>query len=105
MRTPERLLWTEPCLEEIKSLSDRQVFSLVDLPADAHVLGCHWVLTNKQDADGNIIRRKARLVAQGFTQIKGRDYDITYSEVTKYDTLLAFSSSAHKTPFTFVKFM
>ena len=90
MHSPDRSLWTDPCLDEINSLQSRKVFSLVHPPADAHILGCRWVLTNKQDSDGVTIRRKARLVAQGFTQIAGRDYDITYAEVTKCDALFVF---------------
>ena len=91
MRSPDRSLWLNgPCTDEINSLRDRHVYDLVEKPSGAHVIGCRWVLTVKQDTNGVVTRRKARLVAQGFTQIEGRDFDLTYSEVTKCDALFIF---------------
>ena len=50
-------------------LKDRGVFELVDAPPDAHIIDSMWVFVNKYDADSNIIRCKAHLVAKGYTQI------------------------------------
>ena len=43
---------------------------LVSQPKDINVIGTKWVFKNKTDTAGNIIRNKARLVAQGYTQIE-----------------------------------
>jgi hypothetical protein len=45
------------------------------------VIGTKWVFQNKQDQDGIIIRNKARLAAQGYTQVEGIDFGETYAPV------------------------
>jgi hypothetical protein len=52
---------------------------LVERPNDYNVIGTKWVFKNKQDQDGIVVRNKARLVAQGYTQVEGLDYDETCS--------------------------
>ena len=52
-------------------------------PPGANVIGSRWVFKAKKDAAGNIAQYKARLVAQGFSQIRGVDYDDTYAPVAK----------------------
>ena len=68
----------------------------VDLHAsiDAKVVGSRWVFAIKFHADGSVARFKARLVAQGFSQISGRDYFETYSPVARYDSLRLLISLA-----------
>jgi hypothetical protein len=43
-------------------------------PKEHNVIGTKWVFRNKQDQDGIVVRNKARLVAQGYTQVKGLDF-------------------------------
>ncbi|GJX87167.1 putative ribonuclease H-like domain-containing protein [Tanacetum coccineum] len=52
-----------------------KVWTLVDLPNDKRAIGTKWVFRNKKDERGIIVRNKARLVAQGYTQEEGIDYD------------------------------
>ncbi|GKD87008.1 retrovirus-related pol polyprotein from transposon TNT 1-94, partial [Tanacetum coccineum] len=51
------------------------VWTLVDLPNGKRVIGTKWVYRNKKDERGIVIKNKARLVAQGYTQEEGIDYD------------------------------
>ena len=42
---------------------------------DTHVIGTKWIFKNKTDEDGEVVHNKSRLVAQGYTQIEGIDFD------------------------------
>ena len=56
-------------------------------PTNAKLITCQFVFKIKKDANGNILKFKARLVAQGFKQIQGINYYETYSPVAKMSTL------------------
>jgi hypothetical protein len=60
-----------------------------------NVIGTKWVFRNKQDEHGMITRNKARLVAQGFTQIEGLDFSKMYAPVARLELiriLLAYAT-------------
>jgi hypothetical protein len=60
------------------------------------VIGTKWVFKKKQGEDGEIVRNKARLVAQGFSQVKGLDFGETFTLVARLEAiriLLAFVAS------------
>ena len=52
-----------------------------------NIVGSRWVFTIKHDAEGHIVKYKARVVAQGFSQIHGVDFEETYAPVVRYDSL------------------
>lgn len=72
---------------EIDSLYDNNVWELVELPKDRKPVGSRWVFKVKTNADGCIERCKARLVAQGYSQKKGLDYDETFSPVVRSESV------------------
>ena len=51
------------------------------------MIGTKWVFRNKQDQDGIVIRNKARLVAQGYTQVEGVDFGETYAPVARLEAI------------------
>ncbi|GJT29622.1 putative ribonuclease H-like domain-containing protein [Tanacetum coccineum] len=57
------------------SEENAMVWNLVDLPNDKRSIGTKWVFRNKKDERGIVVKNKARLVAQGYTQEEGIDYD------------------------------
>jgi hypothetical protein len=60
-----------------------------------NVIGTKWVFHNKQDENGVVTRNKARLVAQGFTQVEGLDFEETYAPVARLEAirnLLAYAA-------------
>ncbi|GJZ65778.1 ribonuclease H-like domain-containing protein [Tanacetum coccineum] len=68
---------------------------LVDLPHGMKVIGTKWVYRNKRDERGVVVRNKARLVAQGYTQEEGIDYDEVFAPVARIEAIrlfLAFAS-------------
>ena len=67
-------------------LRDRGMFELVDVPPDMHVIDSMWVFANKCDADSKIIRHKAHLVAKGYTQIPGLNYDQMYASIVRLES-------------------
>jgi hypothetical protein len=67
------LSWVNAMYEELKNSKRNQVWTLVETPRNVNVIGTKWVFKNKQGKDGEIVRNKARLVAQGFSQVKGLD--------------------------------
>ncbi|GJR27674.1 putative ribonuclease H-like domain-containing protein [Tanacetum coccineum] len=87
--------WVEAMQEELLQFRLQQVWILVDLPHGAKVIGTKWVYRNKRDERGVFIRNKARLVAQGYRQAEGIDYDEVFTLVARIEAIrlfLAFAS-------------
>ena len=72
---------------EIESLKENDVLELVELPKGRKTVKSKWVFKVKTGADGSVERYKARLAAQGFTQIYGTDYDKTFCPVVRMESL------------------
>ncbi|WVZ80761.1 hypothetical protein U9M48_028214 [Paspalum notatum var. saurae] len=70
-----------------------QLQSLVERP-NQNVIGTKWVFCNKQDEHGVVTRNKARLVAQGFTQVEGLDFGETYALVARLESIQILISFA-----------
>ena len=78
--------------EELDALQQNNTWSLVPRPVNANIVGSKWVYRTKFKEDGSIDKYKARLVAQGYTQIPGLDFEETFSPVIKPTTIrLIFS--------------
>ncbi|KAK8979703.1 hypothetical protein V6N11_027738 [Hibiscus sabdariffa] len=79
--SPDSEKWLEAMRSEMDSMSENQVWTLVEPPEGIKPIGCKWVFKKKTDMDGNVQTYKGRLVAKGFRQIHGVDYDETFSPV------------------------
>jgi hypothetical protein len=69
---------------------------LVDPPHGVNVIRTKWVFKNKQGEDGKVVRNKALLVAQGYSQVEGQDFWETFAPVACLEAiriLLAFAAS------------
>ena len=74
--------WYKACREELEDLHRREVYSLVELPAGWKAVTNKWVFLIKPDG-----RKQARLIAKGFSQVEGIDYDEIFSPVIRYETV------------------
>jgi hypothetical protein len=82
--------------EGLENFERNQVWTLVVPPRDVNVIETKWVFKNKQGEDGEVVRNKARLVAQGYSQVEGLDFGETFALVARIEAiwiLLAFAAS------------
>ncbi|GJR82559.1 retrovirus-related pol polyprotein from transposon TNT 1-94 [Tanacetum coccineum] len=70
------------------------VWTLVELPNEKRAIGTKWVYINKKDERGIVIKNKARLVAQGYTQEEGIDYDEVFALVARIKAIRLFLAYA-----------
>lgn len=79
--------WLNAITEEIRGLIKKDTWRLVEKPADRSIVSCRIVLRNKLNPDGTLERRKARVVARGFTQRPGVDFTDTFAPVVRLDSV------------------
>ena len=89
MASEEGEKWRKAMEEKMKTLKEMGTWTLVDFLVDRQAIGCKWVFVRKRDDNGDIAQWKARLVAQGFSQKPGTDYenDGTFAPVMRFETL------------------
>ncbi|GJR06145.1 putative ribonuclease H-like domain-containing protein [Tanacetum coccineum] len=86
--------WIEAMQDELLQFRLQKVWRLVDLPKGKHAIGTKWVYRNKKDERGIVVRNKARLVAQGYTQEEGIDYDEVFAPVARIEAIRLFLAYA-----------
>ncbi|GJY59315.1 putative ribonuclease H-like domain-containing protein [Tanacetum coccineum] len=79
---------------ELLQFKLQKVWTLVDLPYDMRAIRTKWVYRNKKDERGIVTRNKARLVAQGYTQAEGIDYDEVFALVVRIEAIRLFLAYA-----------
>jgi Reverse transcriptase (RNA-dependent DNA polymerase)/gag-polypeptide of LTR copia-type len=83
MHCPDREHWLEAMKEELDSIESNNTWTKVELPKDRKAIGSRWIFKLKTNENGQVQRYKARLVAQGFTQVYGTDYDEVFAPVAR----------------------
>nr|GFC03162.1 copia protein [Tanacetum cinerariifolium] len=94
------LLQVEAMQEELLQFKIQKVWTLVDCPKRVRPIGTKWVLKNKKDEKGIVVRNKVRLVAQGHTQEEGIDYDELFTPVARIEAIRLFLAYASFMGFT-----
>ena len=88
--------WKEAMDKEYLSLLSHNTWDLVDLPEGRKAVGCKWVFKTKRKASGEIDKHKARLVAQGYSQEAGVDYDEVFAPVARYKSIRSVLAIANQ---------
>ena len=90
-------IWKKSMKEEFSSLQKNNTWELVDLPPRRKLVKCKWVFKAKFAADGSPLKYKEILVAKGYSQVHGIDYNETLAPVEKIDSIrLALAITASK---------
>ncbi|GJX03355.1 retrovirus-related pol polyprotein from transposon TNT 1-94 [Tanacetum coccineum] len=79
--------WIITMQEELNQFIANDVKELVPQPKNMKLIGTKWVFRNKLDENGVVSRNKARLVAQGYNQQEGINYDEIYALVARFESI------------------
>ncbi|GJY91575.1 putative ribonuclease H-like domain-containing protein [Tanacetum coccineum] len=86
--------WIEAMQDELLQFKLQQVWTSVDLPYGKRAIRTKWIYRNKKDERGIVVRNKARLVAQSYTQEVGIDYDEVFAPVARIKVIRLFLAYA-----------
>lgn len=89
--------WIESMQEELQQFERLEVWELVEKPEGVFVIGLKWIWKNKLDAEGTVIRNKSRLVAKGYFQEEGIDFEESFAQVARLEVVRIFLAyAAHR---------
>lgn len=94
LKTPDADEWKAAAEAELESLAENHAWELVPLPQGKKTVGSRWVFKVKRKEDGSVDRYKCRLVAKGYSQRPGIDFDETFSPVVTFTTIRALIAYA-----------
>ena len=94
LASAESKKWIQAEQTEIASLEENKTWSLVPPPNNRKVIGVKWVYKKKRDAEGAVTKFKGRLVAKGFAQKKGFDFEETFAPVAKLNSIRSIIAMA-----------
>lgn len=80
-------VWKKAMMEELSSIEKNQTWELVKLPENKKTIDLKWVFKTKLNPDGSVSKHKARLVARGFLQKQGIDYNEVFAPVARHETV------------------
>nr|GFB43675.1 hypothetical protein [Tanacetum cinerariifolium] len=89
--------WIESMQEELHQFDRLDVWELVDRPLCTNVINLKWLWKNKRDEENTVIRNKSRLVAKGYAQKEGVDFEESFAPVARLEAVKLFIVyAAHK---------
>jgi hypothetical protein len=86
--------WVSAMHEELHQFTRNDVWTLVPCPTEQNIIGTMWIFKNKTDEHGTVVWNKTRLVAQGYTQIEGVDFDEIFVPVARLESIRILLSIA-----------
>jgi hypothetical protein len=82
--------WVNSMNEELENFERNQVWELVDPSPGCKPIGTKWVWKKKEGEKGEVVRNKSRLIAQGYSQKEGIDYEETFAPVARLEAIRIF---------------
>jgi hypothetical protein len=73
--------------EELACIEEYRTWALVDLPPGHRPIGLKWVFKVNRDETGAITKHRARLVAKGYIQKEGIDFEEVFGPVARLDSV------------------
>ena len=80
-------VWREAMKAEIEAIQKNDTWKLIELPPGHKAIGLKWVFKAKRDTQGKVVKHKARLIAKGYIQKFGVDFEDVFAPVTKMETV------------------
>ncbi|MCH81780.1 hypothetical protein A2U01_0002572 [Trifolium medium] len=91
-------VWKKAMIDELKSIEKNQTWELVNPTENVRTIDLKWVFKIKLNPDGGVSKHKARLVARGFLQKKGIDYNEVFAPVARHETIRIVVAIANDWP-------
>ncbi|WVZ53348.1 LOW QUALITY PROTEIN: hypothetical protein U9M48_004308 [Paspalum notatum var. saurae] len=89
--------WRMAMLEEMASIEENKTWTLVDLPKGQRVIGLKWVFKLKRDEHGEVVKHKARLIAKGYVQRQGIDFEEVFAPIARMESVrVVLAVAAHR---------
>jgi hypothetical protein len=74
-------------VEELDQIEKNETLELVPKPKNKNVIRTKWVFRNKLNEDGQVTRKKARLVCKGYTQVEGINFEETFAPIARMEAI------------------
>lgn len=87
LKSPHKALWMKAAEEEYSSLMGMDTWKLVPRPVRRQIIKSKWIFKVKRKVEKSILKLKARLVAMGYSQVKGEDYDEVFAPTLRLESL------------------
>jgi hypothetical protein len=87
IRRPDANKWIDAMNAEIDSIMENRTWTLCDLPPGKNCITVKWVFKIKMDGNNKIERYKCRIVARGFSQVAGLDFEETFAPVVRIESV------------------
>ncbi|XP_062704500.1 uncharacterized protein LOC134286832 [Aedes albopictus] len=94
-RRSDRDNWLEAIDDELRPMKANNVWKMTSCPRGVKPLKSKWAFRVKEDENGQAVRYKARLIAKGFLQRQGVDFEETYAPVAKLSTIRTVLADPH----------
>lgn len=95
-RAATKSCWRQAMENKIKYVERNNTWRLTELPTGQKAIGLKWVYKIKKNTEGNIVKHKARIVAKGYVQQQGRDFEEIFAAVTRLETVRLLLALAAK---------